>query len=318
MKRKINLGVLGPGNIASVVSEAIMDIEGINFYAVASRSLEKAKEFASKFNFNVAYGSYEEMLADDKVDLVYIATPHAFHYEHMMMCIKYKKNIICEKAFCLNQKDAIEVLESARANDVFVCEALITGFLPSSKVIRDLLNSKVIGDVKSFYGVFGTEIMHVDRVVKKELGGGALFDIGIYPLYFCLSTLGWDAEVVDVKIDRYNDIDRGEVVTLRYPNGVEAIIEANVDKDLGMYGEIKGSNGRMYIPNIARPTSIVIYDIDDNLVEKIENLRTTTGYEFEFISSIEAIQNNQIETKEMPHKHTIDLLGFIDRILIDL
>ena len=130
MEKQINLGILGPGNIASVVADAIKDVEGLNKYAIASRDYKKAESFAARHGYSKAFGAYEEMLADEALDLVYIATPHAFHYEHMMMCIKYKKNIICEKAFCLNKKDAEEVIEAARANNVFVCEALLTGFLP--------------------------------------------------------------------------------------------------------------------------------------------------------------------------------------------
>src|SRR5690606_6651166 len=146
-------------------------VPNLNKYAVASRDYKKAESFAVKYGYHKAFGSYEEMLADEHLDLVYIATPHAFHYEQMMMCIKYGKHIICEKAFCLHKDDAEAVIKAARAKGVFVCEALLTGFLPSHKIIKDLLESNIIGKIKSFYGVFGNELMHVERVVTKALGG---------------------------------------------------------------------------------------------------------------------------------------------------
>ena len=196
-----------------------------------------------------------------------------------------------------------------------MCEALLTGFLPSRNIINELLASKVIGDVKSFYGVFGNELMHVDRVVDKKLGGGALYDIGIYPLYFALSTFGWNPEIENVEIEKYNDIDKGEVITLRYPNKVKAVVEANIGKDLGIYGEIVGTKGRIFIQNIARPDYLEIYDNNNNLIKKIDKLRQTSGYEYEFLSCMKAIKAEKRETEEMPHIHTITLLKYIDRVL---
>ena len=314
-KRHINLGVLGPGNIAHTVIKAIKDVEGINKYAVASRTMEKAEAFKNEFNFTKAYGSYEELLQDDKVDLVYIATPHAFHYEQMLMCIKYKKNIICEKAFCLNANHAKHILDLAKENNIFITEALLTGFLPSRAVINELLESSIIGEVKSFYGVFGNELMHVERVINKDLGGGALFDIGIYPLYFCLSTFGWNPTIIDKQIEMYNDVDKHLIVKFKYPNNIEATVETSISENLGIFGEITGTKGKIIIQNIARPDKIEVYDNNGKLIKKIEDLRSTTGYEYEFIEARDTILEGKIETKAMPHKDTIRLLECIDMIL---
>src|SRR5690554_6492327 len=197
MKETINLAVLGPGNIAQVVMEAIQGKVDIHFYAVASRDIKKAQAFQAKYGFEVAYGSYEELYQDDNVDLVYIATPHAFHYQQMKECIKHKKNILCEKAFTLNLKEAEEILDLAKEHQVFVSEAMLTAYLPSRKLIQDILDSKIIGELLEYKGVFANKLMHVERVVTKSLGGGSLLDIGIYPLYFAISTFGKDFKLED-------------------------------------------------------------------------------------------------------------------------
>jgi predicted dehydrogenase len=187
----LKLGIIGAGNIASVVSKALNGFPHIRKYAVASRNYERASIFRVDYGFDKAYGSYDELIYDNNIDLVYIATPHAFHYEQMLACIEHKKPVLCEKAFCLNYQQAEEVIRKARENHVFVCEAMCPAFLPSRKILNDLLHSGIIGEVKSSYSVFGNYLLNVERVREKNLGGGALLDIGIYPLYFTLSTFGY-------------------------------------------------------------------------------------------------------------------------------
>jgi len=312
--KKLNLGIIGPGKIAATIAKALDNIKGINKYSVASRSIERAQEFKNNFGFIKAYGSYKEMLEDDNVDLVYIATPHSFHYQNMLMCIEHKKNIICEKAFCLNEKQASEVIKKAKENNVFICEALCTAFLPSVKILNDLLESNIIGEVTSSYSVFGANLLGVERVIKKELGGGALLDIGIYPLFFTLNTFGFNCVIEDVKMKMYNDVDESEIVTLSYPNKVKCIIEASIRDNLGMYSDIFGTKGKIHIENIGRPEFIDVYDNDNNLIKHIDNLRNTSGYEYEFISCMNAINSDKLETDEMTHDKTLKLLEFMDKI----
>lgn len=254
MDKKINFAVLGPGKIAEVVINAIKGKVDVVNYAVASRDIERANSFKKKHGFIKAYGSYEELYKDSNVDLVYIATPHAFHYDQMLECIKNKKNIICEKAFTIGIKQAEEVIKLARENNVFVTEAMILAYLPSKKLIKELIDSKIIGDLISYKGVFGSKLMHVDRVMNKALGGGSLFDIGIYPLYFAISTFGKNFKLQDVKIKELNGVDITTEFNLVYPNGFIANIYSTVEEDSELYGEIIGSKGKIHIENIDRPS----------------------------------------------------------------
>lgn len=315
MDKVCRLGIIGPGKIAHVIVKALANIPQFSMYAVGSRNLENAVNFQKQYGFIKAYGSYQALVEDPMIDLVYIATPHAFHYEHMNLCIAHKKNIICEKAFCLTKAQAIDVFEKAKVASVFISEAMCPAYLPSRRLIEDLLHQKVIGDVISYHGVFGASLTHVPRVVEKGLGGGALYDIGIYPLYMCLSLFGFDPKIEYVEKQIYHEIDGVITAQLSYPN-IKATFISTIFEDSGMYCDIVGTKGRIHIENIGRPTAVIIYNHQDVVIKKYENLRQTSGYEYEFLASYDAILKDKLETKEMSWQNTIDLLDYIERILL--
>ena len=315
MDKKINFAVIGPGKIAEVVLNAIKGKVDVINYAVASCDIQRANSFKEKHGFLKAYGSYEELYKDNNIDLVYIATPHAFHYEQMIQCILNKKNIICEKAFTVGLKQTEEVLSLAKSQGVFVTEAMVLAYLPSKTLIKELIQSKVIGDLVSYKGVFANKLMHVERVVNKSLGGGALFDIGIYPLYFAITTFGDNFKVEDVKINQLNGVDITTEFNLVYQNGFIANIYTSVEEDAGLYAEIIGTKGRIHIENVARPSKISIYDLDGKVIKVIDSIRPTTGYEYEFQAAVDAVKNKKIECEQMPHKDTLLLMQTMDYVL---
>lgn len=314
MHQPLRIGVIGPGKIAHVVMENLKSFSEFSFEAVASRDEQRAQSFQNTFGFKKAYHSYDALFADPDVDLVYIATPHAFHYEQMMRAITYHKSILCEKAFCLTQKEAKTVLDLAQKHHLFVGEALCTAYLPSQTILSDLITSNIIGEVISCHMVFGNDLMHVERVVKKELGGGALLDIGLYPLYACFSLFGWHPQIVSVDMSWENEVDLSEKVVLTYPSGMICTIEASVRDNLGIYGDIVGTNGSIHIHNIARPDAIDIYDVHHQLIKRIDGFRLTSGYEYEFLESRNAMLQKRIETVSMPHRDTLALMGWMDQI----
>ena len=308
------IGIIGPGNIATTVATALIGIEELQLYAVASRDLAKAQMFKEKFKVEIAYGSYQELYQDPNVDLVYIATPHAFHHDQMMEAISYHKNILCEKAFCLNRQEAEEVICYAKSQEVFIAEAMLPAYLSSREVIKNLLKEGLIGEVTHYHGVFGTPIWQVERVHEASLGGGALLDIGLYPLYFALDQFGFDARIEQVYMNEIGGVDQSETIILRYPNRLKATITASTSEALGIYGEIIGTKGSIYIENIARPEWIEVRDRNHELVKRIAPLRTTSGYEAEFLACAKAINAGLKETTEMPTTDTIALLDYMDRI----
>ena len=193
MKNKtIKWGIIGLGKIANKFATDLATIENAELVAVASRNQENANDFAKKHNSKKAYGSYLELAKDKEVNAVYIATPHSFHKEHSILCLQHKKAVLCEKPFAMNLQEVNEMIAVAKANDVLLMEALWTYFLPHFKYVIDIVKSKKFGEVKSLEADFGfyPKYDKNSRVFKKEVGGGSLLDIGIYPIFAALSTLG--------------------------------------------------------------------------------------------------------------------------------
>ena len=137
----MKIGILGAGNISRKVAPALVALPEIECYAVASRELTKAEDFAREFGFTKAYGSYEALLSDPEVELVYVATPHSHHFTHMMLCLEHGKHVICEKAFTMNARQAKSVLAAARERGLYAAEAIWTRYMPSRKMIQELLDS---------------------------------------------------------------------------------------------------------------------------------------------------------------------------------
>ena len=193
MKRKrIQWGIIGLGSIANKFATDLASVEDSQLVAVASRSQQKAAKFAFKYNSKKAYDSYEKLVKDSQVDAVYIATPHCFHKEHTLLCLRHKKAVLCEKPFAMNLQDVTEMVEVAKEHNVLLMEALWTFFLPHFNYVIDVVKSQKFGKLKSLEADFGFfhpyDIEH--RLFNKQLGGGSLLDIGIYPIFVALSSLG--------------------------------------------------------------------------------------------------------------------------------
>ena len=182
----MKMGIMATGWIADVMARTIAEMPEVESYAVASRSEEKAKVFAEKYGFKKAYGSYEELVKDEEVELIYVATPHSHHYECAKLCLEHGKPVLVEKAFTVNAKQARELIELAAKKQVFLAEAFWTRYMPSRKMIVDLIDSGIIGEVTSVMSNFGAALENRERLVKPELAGGALLDLGVYPINFAL------------------------------------------------------------------------------------------------------------------------------------
>ena len=186
----MKIGILGAGGIAVQMAKTVAGMKDVENYAVAARSLERAQAFAEKYGFSKAYGSYEEMLADPLVDLVYIATPHSHHYLHAKMCLEAGKNVLCEKAFTVNADQARKLFALAKEKNLLITEAIWTRYMPSRKMIDDIISSGVIGEVTAVTANLNYAISEVERIRKPELAGGALLDVGVYTINFASMVLG--------------------------------------------------------------------------------------------------------------------------------
>ena len=178
----MKIGILGAGGIAVQMAKTVAGMKDVENYAVAARSFERAQAFAEKYGFSKAYGSYEEMLADPQVDLVYIATPHSHHAEHAKLCLNAGKPVLVEKAFSYNAATTGEVLNLAKEKNLFCGEAMWIRFMPMYRLMAEYIQKGAIGRVNNITCSLGYSLLKEERLTKPELAGGALLDLGVYPL----------------------------------------------------------------------------------------------------------------------------------------
>ena len=311
----MKLGVLGAGHIAEVVAPTWLAMEGIECFAVSSRSLEKAEAFAQKFGFQKAYGSYEEMLRDPDVELVYVATPHSHHYEHRMECIEQGKNILCEKAFTLNAGQAEKIKAAAAEKGVYVAEAIWTRYMPSRKVIDDVLSSGMIGTPNTLTANLSYVISHNERIYNPALAGGALLDIGVYGINFALMHFGSDIERVESSVKMLpTGVDAMETITIFYRDGRMAVLTHSVFCRSDRMGIIHGDKGYLVIENINNPQSLKVYDMSDREIASYDFSDQISGYEFEFAEAAACIAAGKRESDSMPMEDTVQVMAFMDSL----
>ncbi len=316
MERRINVAILGAGNIARAMATALAGIKDrVTLYAVASRSLEKARDFAKTWGFEKAYGSYEEMAKDEAVDLVYVATPHSEHFKNTMLCIENGRNCLVEKAFCANQKQSRELIEFAKERGVLLAEAMWTRYQPAMKVIKDLLDSGTIGKTNYLESDFSVPISWVERLVNPALAGGALLDLGVYSI--TVPAMLWGTDISKVKsevVKTETGVDATTIVTFTYKDGRVAKAKCSSFDEESNYAKVVGDRGYIVFGPINAPDHVEIYDTDGTLLDKLDTSPGINGYEYEVLECCDAIINGNLETKSMPHKETLRIMGWMDSI----
>lgn len=314
----MKIGILGAGRIAVTLAETMNKMPEVECYGVASRDLEKAKVFAKEHGFQHAFGSYEGMLADEEVELIYIATPHSHHYRHMKMCLDAGKHILCEKSFTVNEKQAEEIFRIAKEKKLLVTEAIWTRYMPSRKIINDLLDEKVVGDVRKMTANLNYPLLDKERIVKPELAGGALLDVGIYPLNFAYMHFGDKvdrifsaAQMTEAGVDGENGM------ILLYEDGRMAVLNSGIHGKSDSEGVFYGTFGCMVVENINNPESIKIYNTDRILIREIEVPEQISGYEYEITETISCIKEGKLECPSMPHAETLKMMQVMDNLRAD-
>ncbi len=311
----MKIGILGAGRIAAILAETMNKMPEVDCYGVASRDLEKAKIFAKDHGFQHAFGSYEEMLSDQNVELIYIATPHSHHYQHIKMCLDAGKHVLCEKSFTVNEKQAAQVLRLAKEKKLLLTEAIWTRYMPSRKIIDDLLAEKAVGDVKKMTANLNYPLLEKERIVKPELAGGALLDVGIYPLNFAYMHFGDGvkemhsaAQMTDAGVDGENGM------LLLYEDGRMAVLNSGIHGKSDSQGVFYGSEGCMIVENINNPEAIKIYDTEGKLIRDIKVPEQISGYEYEILETINCIKEGKLECPSMPHSETLKMMRVMDEL----
>ena len=311
--KNLKMAILGAGGIATMMAKTISQMENVTCYAIGSRSLEKAEAFAQKYGFQKAYGSYEELVKDEEVELVYIATPHSEHFENAMLCIRHKKPVLCEKAFTANAKQAKELLDYARKEKVFITEAIWVRYLPMLQTIRQELADGVIGSPTMLTANLGYLINEVPRLQRPDLAGGALLDVGVYPINFARMIFG-DRIAKISSACTYTDsgVDEQDSITFLYEDGKVAQLAASMLGLSDRRGTIYGTKGFMVIENINNFESLTVYDTNYREVKKIDRPAQITGYEYEVEACMRALSEGKLGCGEMPHEETLRVMELMD------
>lgn len=317
----INIAILGAGGIAQKMAGTLQGMiaqgnEGVAMHSVASRDGEKALRFARDYGFEKAYGSYEEMLRDPDVDLVYVATPHSHHYEHMMLCLQHAKHVLCEKAFTVNARQAEEVLALASDKGLYVAEAIWTRYLPSRRMIGELIESGIIGKPRMVTANLAYVLDHVERIRRPDLAGGALLDLGVYALNFAAMVLG--KEITDIQAAAQmleTGVDMQDSITLTFTGGEMAVLCCAMNCAGDSRGVVYGTKGTLTADNINNPLVITVKPFG-----KSEEIKTyhapkqITGFEYQVQAAVDAIEQGQVECEAMPHAETIRIMRLMDDI----
>lgn len=311
----MNIAILGAGNIAGIMATTLQPLKDVTCYAVAARDADRAQVFADKFGFLKAYGSYKDMLEDPDVELVYIATPHSHHYEHIKMCLDHGKHVLCEKSFTANARQAEEVLRLAESKGLLLTEAMWIRYMPMANKIHEVVNSGVIGLPTSLSANLGYPLEHVQRNVKLSLCGGALLDLGVYVLNFASMVFGNDIDSMAANCVRYRSgVDAQETIMLTYRDGRMATLYSTMLAQTDRRGVINGTNGYIEIDNINNFEAMRVYNLERRVVAEYAAPMQVTGYEYEIMSAMKAIRNGQIECPEMTHYDTLFIMQLMDNI----
>lgn len=315
MAKKFKMAILGAGHIATKMAMAINGLEDVEAYAIASRSLEKAKAFAEEYKFTKYYGSYEEMAKDSEIQLVYIATPHSHHYEHAKLCIENGKNVLVEKAFTTNAEQAQKLIDLARKKKVFMTEAMWTRFVPGVDIINQIIADGRIGDVDSVEADFSIPISGNLRLHEPSLAGGALLDLGIYPLTFASIFLGDNvAETRSRCIKFETGVDATAHIELTYTDGRQAFLRSSMVSGSRNEGKINGTKGYIAVTALNNFEKIEVFDAGGYFQETIIPPQIVNSYEYEVLASKKAIEAGLTECSEMPLDETLLMMKQMDAL----
>ena len=314
----LRVGILGCGVIAAKICDSLKGNRKVRIEGVASRERAKAKKFAAAHCPDAkVFTGYEKLAKFPDIDLIYIATPNTYHYEHAIMCIKEYKNVLIEKPFAMSRAEADSIFFEAKNRGVFVAEAMWTSYLPLHKKALEWIEKGRIGQIKYVTANLGYDIENVPRLNSTVLGGGSYLDLGVYTTNFALSFMGDDIKVSRVFARKDSSgIDRDTTYSLETDDGAilgnfYVTMCANTDKD----GVVTGERGKIRFTNINNYRKITLYSADDVMLDEAEaDKNYLKGYVYEFESCANAISKGLIQAPEMPWSRTVRICQINDTI----
>lgn len=317
MSKNYRWGILGAGRIAEKFCTALDFVKGSEVYAVASRDAAKAKAYATKYNATVFYDNYEELIKDENVDIIYIATPHAFHHEQTLACVEHKKAVLCEKPMSLSYRQTKEMINAASENNVFLMEGMWTACMPFIKKIKSLIDEDVIGELRYMSADFGftAPVDPESRLYNKALGGGSMMDVGIYPLFLATSFFGKPIDIKTISKLAETKVDEYVNVVLQYANGETAHLLSSVSFNTAIEAEIIGTKGRIEIKNPWFKATELAVHLNDGSMQNFSMPHVSNGFEHEIMEVMHCLDDGSLQSKSMPHHLTLSISKIMEEIL---
>lgn len=308
-------GIIAPGTIANAFAKEVKNTKDGVVSAVYGRNEDKTKEFAKKHNIEKHYNNIDEFLNDDNIEAVYIATPHNYHMDYAKKCINAKKHVLCEKPFSYNYRTGKEVLELAKEKNVFIMEALWTLFLPAVNQAKKWIKEYKIGKVKLITANFGfkSEYNINSRLYNPNLAGGALLDVGIYPILFSNYIANGFPKEIKANAEYTNtNVDGSDIINLKYEDGILASLTCSIAVDTDNTAVIYGDKGKIVIPTFWMSKEAYLYNEDTN--EKYIDEYEEAGYKYEIEEANKCIINKSLESNVASHDFTLGLAKIMDEV----
>lgn len=314
----VKFGIIGLGNMAHKITRAMEGVDGGEVVAAGSRTKNKARLFGEKYGLNEekCYGSYEELVADDELDVVYIATPVGMHKEHSLMCAEYGRGVLCEKSTATNAADLEEMVEKSREEGIFFMEAMWTRFLPVYRNVRFWLEDSRVGELRTVEA--DISISHrldpEDIRFDPELGGGALLDLGVYPVSLFSNIIGEQPEKVGAVVSMgETGVDEQLAASFCYSEGVVASMYCSLFSKSPGKAVIAGTEGRIEIQRFWYSDKVELI-VDGQLVEIVNRPHKINGYEYELQEVVDCIQAGKKESDIMPCDESLEIMRTMDEI----
>ena len=309
----MRVGIIGTGWIAEKAAITLRGLSECEAYAVGSRTLERAEAFAKEWGIAKACGSYAELINDPDVDLVYVGTPHSHHYDVTKEALLAGKPCLVEKAFMANYRQAKEIVDIAREKKVFLAEAIWTRYQPVVKMVRDLIDSGRIGTPRLVTATLGYSMGEKPRIMRPDLCGGALLDLGVYALNFV--RMFFPADIVSMESQcakSKTGMDLTNAISIILADGVLCNLQSSAACVGDNIGVIAGTDGNLIIDNINNPQKITVNTHDREFVEDIHVPHQITGYEYQFLACRQALADGLLEPREMPLEETLYVMQLMD------
>lgn len=318
---KIRWGILSTGNVANNFAQALSHVPDAELIAIASRTEENASQFADKWGIARRYSRYDAFVHDPDIDIVYIASPHNYHYEHMLLCLNAGKHVLCEKAFTLNATQAEDCIKLAREKNLFLMEAMWMRFFPATAQLRDWLKQGIIGEVRLIQADFCLNIPFdaEHRLYNPMLAGGALLDLGIYPISFASMVIGLDT-VQDVKSVSHfgkTGVDELDSIIISYHTGTTAMLSCGLRAYKPREAFIIGTKGYIKVHNIFfRPDRLTLH-LNGQEPDTMEMSFEGNGYAHEIHEVHRCLRDSLQESPLMPLDETLTIMRFMDALRQD-